>query len=96
MSLPVDDATGLHMCVRVRVTEPGLDRSGEVGIVVKATSLRVHVRFAAELLPSGEMARPRVQLNRYMTSRCSVLRCICVQSGRVQMEYGGGDKYELQ
>ena len=67
MALPVDDATGLHMCVRV--TESGLDRSGEVGIVVKATSLRVHVRFAAELLPSGEMARPRVQLNRYMTAR---------------------------
>jgi surface protein len=27
------------------------------------------------------------------TPSCSVLVRICVQSGRVQMEYGGGDKY---
>ena len=27
-------------------------------------------------------------------SYCSVSTRICVQSGRVEMEYGGGDKYE--
>ena len=27
-----------------------------------------------------------------LLSSCSVLLCICVQSGRVHLEYGGGDK----
>jgi hypothetical protein len=30
------------------------------------------------------------------TLSCSVLPSICVQSGRVEMEYGGGDKYVWQ
>jgi hypothetical protein len=29
-------------------------------------------------------------------SSCSVFSCTCVQSGRVEMEYGGGDKYGIQ
>ena len=31
-----------------------------------------------------------------LLSSCSVSTSICVQSGRVEMEYGGGDKYGLQ
>ena len=30
------------------------------------------------------------------TLSCSVFSSICVQSGRVEMEYGGGEIYELQ
>ena len=31
-----------------------------------------------------------------LLSSCSVSAGICVQSGRVEMEYGGGDNYVLQ
>jgi len=68
---------------------------------------RLPLWCVVEYIRQLEVRRVTISLTRFvlslcglkrtrLCSSCSVCLCTCVQSGRVQMEYGGGDNYVLE